>query len=161
MTGKTVVDVNRAATATPIAEKANEESNIAPTRLRSDKGVSDTPARGANGRTTTPWAKAWIAPEVIFPNAIAERGIGATSTAFRNPIWRSKTMTMAAKVAENSSDSPNTPGKMYRRYSGPPSSELPPMPAPRTKRYSRGCASPAASRARSSHARLRSRMTMA
>src|ERR1035441_9434820 len=93
-----------------------------------------------------------MAPDAILPSAIAERGMGATRTALKNPICRSKTMTMAANVAEKRSESPNPPEKMYLRYSPPPNCELPPMPAPRTKRYSRGCASPATRRARSSHA---------
>ena len=51
---------------------------------------------------------------MILPTAIAERGTGATSTALKKPIWRSKTIVMAANVAEKSSDSPMVPGKMKR-----------------------------------------------
>ena len=42
-------------------------------------------------------------------------GIGATRTALKKPICRSKTMVIAANVAEKSSDSPIVPGKMNRR----------------------------------------------
>ena len=61
-----------------------------------------------------PWANACKAPAAILPIAIAGRGSGATRTALKNPICRSNTITMAANVAENRSDSPRTPGKMYR-----------------------------------------------
>ena len=113
--GKTVVEVKRHAKETPIVEKVREASTMAPTISMPCVRLSGTPASGANGSRMNPWASDCMAPAMILPTAIADRGTGATSTALKKPIWRSKTIVMAANVAEKSSERPIVPGKMKRR----------------------------------------------
>jgi hypothetical protein len=52
---------------------------------------------------------------MILPIPMAGLGTGATSTALKNPICRSKTMVIAEKIAEKRRHSPIVPGKMKRR----------------------------------------------
>ena len=112
--GNTVVDVKRQAKETPIAENVSEATAMAPIISTVSRIVRGTPARGAKGSRTSPCASAWSAPAMILPSAIAGRGTGATSTALKKPICRSKTIVMAEKVAVKSMERPMVPGKMNR-----------------------------------------------
>ena len=73
----------------------------------------EIPTNGASSMNMTPWMTAREVPPISCPKTKADRGIGATSTAWRNPSFLSSIIEIVEKIEVNSNTSNTVPGKKY------------------------------------------------